>query len=745
MKLSLVIAAALAIVSVPLSTLPSLRLAGLTLPGSTLPGSTLCAQGIVVTLPSEPISDWDHEAFWESVDGRPVSNHWDFVDGEVRLARPRGGGSSLVSPPLPPNFELTWKWKIDAKTNTGLKYRVRKFGKALFNDKLLGVEYQIIDDRPDSTSKGSTASIYDLVAPRAKENLLPPGQWNQSRIVAIGDRIEHYLNGQLVTAANTRGPAWQTAMAMSKFYGAKDFGRPKLGDRIMLTDHGGKASYKDFHFVARQAPKNPEAIASRPPFLGDGMRNGWADQNSIVLWTRTTARPEMVTDGPDFNSISKKKAAQLSQSRDADELLAVQLPDGAKLSEMFGACPGSPGRVRVSYFPIARRNQIKHTPWQTTTKENDFAVQWRIENLKSDTHYAAVVQVQSAERVASAKQGEPTAVLRGSFRTPPAPKQREDIKFCMTTCHDFIRRDDDNRGHKIYPAMMAMKPDFIVHAGDIEYYDQPDPWAMTIPLMRFKWQRLFALPNNRKCYANTTTYFLKDDHDTLKNDCWPGQFYGAVSFDQGVKIFNEEQFPSHSPRYKTVQWGRDLQIWLLEGRDFRSPNTMPDGPDKTILGADQKAWLLRTLGESQAAFKIIISPTPIVGPDRENKKDNHTNDIFQHEGDQIRQKLAKIDGAIVLCGDRHWQYASVDEKTDLWEFGCGPGSEQHQLGWKQGDERPMHRFLRVKGGFLSAQLTYAKSKKEPTLILRHHSVTGKQVSEFAFPFNAEVPTPSLSR
>ena len=191
----------------------------------------------------------------------------------------------------------------------------------------------------------------------------------------------------------------------------------------------------------------------------------------------------------------------------------------------------------------------------------------------------------------------------------------------------------------------------------------------------------------------------------------------------------------------TIRWGRDLQIWILEGRDYRSPNNMPDGPGKSILGREQKAWLFKTLQDSDAKFKLICSPTPIVGPDRKNKKDNHANEIFAHEGNEIRQKVSAIPGVIVFCGDRHWQYASVDEKTNLWEFGCGPGSEKHQLGWKAGDERPVHRFLRVKGGFLSGELTYRGKKKESKLVIRHRSVTGEKVSEFEFPTQ---PTPADS-
>ena len=279
--------------------------------------------------------------------------------------------------------------------------------------------------------------------------------------------------------------------------------------------------------------------------------------------------------------------------------------------------------------------------------------------------------------------------------------------------------------------MEKINPSFLVHAGDIEYYDKPDPWALTVELMRFKWGRIFALPDNRSFYKSHTAYFLKDDHDTLKNDCWPGQQYGAVTFEEGVRLFNEEQFPSRTPRYQTVQWGKDLQVWFLEGRDFRSPNTMADGPEKTILGVEQKAWLFETLDASTATFKLVFSPTPIVGPDRSGKKDNHANTIFAHEGEQLRQKFSSVDGVIVLCGDRHWQYASVDEETGLWEFGCGPGSEKHQLGWKKGDERPSHRFLRVAGGFLSGHLESKGQSSE--LTMHHRTVNGDVVSTFRFP------------
>lgn len=463
------------------------------------------------------------------------------------------------------------------------------------------------------------------------------------------------------------------------------------------------------------------------PFLGNATRNSWADQESIVIWTRTTERADFVADGKPFVQRTPKELSKLTEQENWGQLLTSQLPEGAVLSEMLGASPGAPGQVRLTYFPVGQRSASKSTNWVATEAERDFAAQWKIEGLSADVLYTTIVEARGPNG------GATTASIRGSFRTAPSNQQSKDLTFCFTTCHDFIRRDDGMNGHKIYPAMMKMEPDFVVHAGDIEYYDKPLPYAMTKELMRFKWGRIFGLPNNRQFYNTTSSYFLKDDHDTLKNDCWAGQSYGEVSFEEGVQIFNEEQFPSHDPRYKTVQWGKDLQVWFLEGRDYRSPNKMPDGPGKTILGAMQKKWLFRTLGESKARFKVICSPTPIVGPDRSGKKDNHANQIFEHEGNEIRRRLSAFENAIILCGDRHWQYASVDETIKLWEFGCGPGSEKHQFGWKKGDRRPVHRFLRVKGGFLSGALQHEGVAREPRLTIKHHKVTGEAVSEFVFP------------
>jgi alkaline phosphatase/alkaline phosphatase D len=102
---------------------------------------------------------------------------------------------------------------------------------------------------------------------------------------------------------------------------------------------------------------------------------------------------------------------------------------------------------------------------------------------------------------------------------------------------------------------------------------------------------------------------------------------------------------------------------------------MPDGPDKTIWGETQKQWLKETLLASDATFKILFSPTPLVGPDGKGKRDSHCNiGGFQHEGrgffDWLKKNGFLDKNFYILCGDRHWQY-HARHGSGFEEFSCG--------------------------------------------------------------------------
>jgi alkaline phosphatase D len=463
---------------------------------------------------------------------------------------------------------------------------------------------------------------------------------------------------------------------------------------------------------------------SAGPFFGNGIHNGWADQNSIVIWTRLTKNPEMNRAGPKFLVPSAQEHRHLDKLANPDSIYIAQIPEGYSLEEMEGACPGMSGEVKLVCYPLRNPEDRIEKQWSSVDKNKNYTLQWKLDSLSPDTKY--VIELETRK---NGKTGV-TSTMSGSFRTPPAPDSVRVINFCIVTCHDYPRRDDSINGHKIYKAMLQPFPDFLVHTGDVEYYDKPGPFALTEGLMRFKWDRIFALPNQRDFYSQVTTYFMKDDHDVLRDDAFPGMKYGTVSWERGLEIFDKEQFPSNDLPYKTIRWGRDLQIWLMEGRNFRSKNTDPDGSGKTIWGKEQKEWLFRTLKESDATFKLLITPGPILGPDRDKKSDNYSNKVFKYEGDEIREYLKQFNNVFICNGDRHWQYVTNIPGTSLWEFGTGPGSDTHAEGWNQNDFRPEHRFLRVKGGYLRGSVW--RSGDMVNIKFQHCDVDGNIVHEEIF-------------
>ena len=88
----------------------------------------------------------------------------------------------------------------------------------------------------------------------------------------------------------------------------------------------------------------------------------------------------------------------------------------------------------------------------------------------------------------------------------------------------------------------------------------------------------------RAFLQNVPAYFLKDDHDSWDNDCWPTMpsRMGSFTYEDGLTVYDEQVPMSDKKHYRTFRWGKDLQIWLVEVRDHRSQNFLPDGPDKSL-------------------------------------------------------------------------------------------------------------------------------------------------------------------
>jgi alkaline phosphatase/alkaline phosphatase D len=220
--------------------------------------------------------------------------------------------------------------------------------------------------------------------------------------------------------------------------------------------------------------------------------------------------------------------------------------------------------------------------------------------------------------------------------------------------------------------------------GDNVYFDAPAEWAATSEKsMRERYRELVELPYLTSILAAMPSYWMKDDHDHRFNNSDP-HAAGQPSHKSALKIFREQVpiKPDNSDvggvTYRKILFNEDLELWILEGRDHRSPNSQQDGPLKTILGFKQREWLFKSLKESDARFKVIVSATPIFGPARAASNDNHaTSDGFQFEGELIQNFLKdnfEPDEVIVIGADTHW-LSHVENKFGFHEFLVGSVGE----------------------------------------------------------------------
>lgn len=397
---------------------------------------------------------------------------------------------------------------------------------------------------------------------------------------------------------------------------------------------------------------------------------------------------------------------------------------GPSLDEQ-GDIPGASGMGAFEWSEAFSFTNSKQTKWIKAVPENDYIIRAQLTGLKPRTRYFYRFLYG----------GEPTNYSKGpvrEFKTLVSPDSDSPVSFIMGSCQNYAffmygkneksqpaPEADRLLGFPAYAEMLKLQPDFFIGTGDIVYYDHPAKTAAkTLPELRRKWHEQFRLPRLIDFYGQTPAYWSKDDHDYRFNDSdlkgtkEPSPQTGIAMFREQMPIL--EMGDLNTPTYRTHRVQKHVQIWFLEGRDYRSPNKMKDGPEKTIWGKAQREWLERTLKESDATWKILVSPTPMVGPDSKSKRDNHTNlGGFRHEAESFFNWLntEKISGVMTFCGDRHWQYHSI-HPLGMEEFSCGALNDENAIRGvtpgsgtdPEGKIRQPFLYPEASGGFLHVQI-----------------------------------------
>lgn len=428
--------------------------------------------------------------------------------------------------------------------------------------------------------------------------------------------------------------------------------------------------------------------------------------------------------------------------------------------------PGCEGFGRFEIATSPEFTDSSMTDWIEAKALYDHIIKKKISSLKPATvYYYRLVYGTDRDNY---KKG-PTR----SFKTLGGSSHISRTKFAVVTGMNYFyfhegkyKQDtgyqgaDKKLGYPALETILNMKPDFFIGTGDNVYFDHPaagrnrytgNIWtdrAKTEAEMRRKYHEQFAQQRFIDLFANTPTYWQVDDHDYRFNDCdntgdkEPLPALGRKNFREQLPIVDPED--PEAVTYGTYRPSRDLQIWIVEGRAYRSGNKMPDGPNKSIWGEKQKKWLTETIIASDATFKLLISPTPMIGPDDARKIDNHTNiGGFRHERDaffaELKENAISPDEFFIICGDRHWQYHSIWPQG-LEEFSCGALTDQNaRIGVSPGTEGSTdpngritqpYSMQKASGGFLLVTVLGKEKPKPASIKFEYFNTKGKLLYKY---------------
>ena len=133
---------------------------------------------------------------------------------------------------------------------------------------------------------------------------------------------------------------------------------------------------------------------------------------------------------------------------------------------------------------------------------------------------------------------------------------------------------------------------------------------------------------------NTSLYSQADDHEVVNDYGGNWSYLTNETKDRagfpnlvkaGIQAFfnfspldrsNNNNNEDSNHIYRSFNWGKDLDLFLLDAHSYRSRSDLDDTPEnnKTLLGKEQLRWLEHGLLNSTATWKVISTDVPFTIP-----------------------------------------------------------------------------------------------------------------------------------
>jgi hypothetical protein len=254
-------------------------------------------------------------------------------------------------------------------------------------------------------------------------------------------------------------------------------------------------------------------------------------------------------------------------------------------SALLWARPLKAGKVQLEVAEDKRFARHHFTKNLTTSKANDLTAQARIKGLTPGKRYWYFFH-----------QGRQRSQI-GTFATAPKPTSAKGIRFAVSGDAMGNRVNGANYWNKdgskdmgTYTSMAKEKNDFNVNLGDTIYSDPtPElgvPFAFTLDRKRQFYRENLTYPSLLRLRESGPVYNQFDDHEFIDDFTRQSQAcdVGAVFNPQyacdipglwssGLKAFREYMPVTYSAAdgsYRTFRWGKNVEIFILDERSFRS-------------------------------------------------------------------------------------------------------------------------------------------------------------------------------
>lgn len=141
----------------------------------------------------------------------------------------------------------------------------------------------------------------------------------------------------------------------------------------------------------------------------------------------------------------------------------------------------------------------------------------------------------------------------------------------------------------------------------------------------------------------------------------------------------------------------NCEFYLLDTRGARDMHDVSqrDKPGLSMLGSQQREWLIESMKASDADFFFLTSSVPFMIPhsgaggfeaDAENKEEAWTG--FFDEREALIAEWEKLGKQVfVMTGDLHNSFA-IQVTDNIWEFCCGPHNSVNHVPKNDESDRP---------------------------------------------------------